>query len=444
MGEIKRIPFGDNLMEVSYSGLKGWYGGSINKPGAKGFFERVGKAIVVIPAHLLIATVQSLLMVIYDFVLALFFSMAALCTGFKKKQLNAQFLGHLGSLGSLPEKAFNNLAAAFCPPLFYKSHNIYNCNRAFANLLIKQLPERAWEAYQLGYWNGLSNNFLPDYYYNKFTDLEIVKSNILNKIKEFADKRLPNEANTFIDQIPASLLKDSRTKNEKALGRIPFGKNLMDASQATLQTWYEKSAAKRGAKGFFERTGKAIVLIPAHLLVATVQPLLIVIYDLAMALIFSLAAFLTGFKYYGINRQALGHIGSLTAIPGQSIKNAAAAIFTPPLSYRSDHIRNLQFAYQFGEVAAKEYPLILWENYRYAGKYGELDHEEILTNSNLQTRIFNAKGGIKGFHAEIDQRAKNLLAMLEEMSSTHSDPNSPLGQALPGLIEQAKAIENMV
>lgn len=39
MGRVKKIPYGDNITELSYSHLKNWYEKSAHQSGAKGFFQ---------------------------------------------------------------------------------------------------------------------------------------------------------------------------------------------------------------------------------------------------------------------------------------------------------------------------------------------------------------------------------------------------------------------
>lgn len=359
MGDVKKIPHGDNLLEATYSGLKGWYEKSALKPGAKGFFERAGKAIVVIPAHLLASIAQTVVMVIYDFVLALLFGIAALCTGFKKRSINGQFLGHLGSLGSLPEKALKHLGAALCPPCAYKSDNIRKVQyeNQFKKYWAKEMPQLAWEAYKNDY---ASSYFGEEYCRYRQVRKEMARVNLNERI----DAKMDAENKKFYrgDRTDRARLNKMQAK-DRAIGKVPFGSNLMHVSHAAFKGWYEKSDHKTGAKGFFERVSKAVVLIPAHVVVGALQTIAMAVYDFAMALIFSLAAFFTGFKRYSLVRQALGHFGSLVQLPGQALKNFAAAL-CPPLTYKSDNLRKLQYRFQFSKVWIKEEPQRVWEHFR--------------------------------------------------------------------------------
>lgn len=392
MSYINKIPYGDNLMEISYSGLKSWYETSVNLPGPKGFFERAGKAIVIIPAHLLIATAQSALMLIYDLMLSLLFAAAALCSGFRKKEFNIQLLGHLGSLGNIPEKALKNLAAAICPPAFYKSNNI--CEAQFQanyeNIWAQELQGKVWDANQLGI-------FAPKFEDHKTIDLAMDfargytqcnlttqrESKIIPSIGRLANTRannLPVEISRSYPLLTSNLSKDLRTKDEKYLSQLPFGSSLMSATYSIFKGWHEKSAEKMSLKGVFEQFAKTLVLIPAHLLVGTVQAAAMLVYDLALAIIFSLAAILTGFKYYGINRQALGHLGSLSEVLGQGIKNLMTALLSPALMYKSNNYRDLQYRYQFGKVWAREAPQRTWELYHYEGTLSKNLYSKVVEN----------------------------------------------------------------
>lgn len=383
MGEVKKIPYGDNLMEASYSGLKGWYEKSAFKPGAKGFFERAGKAVVVIPAHILASIAQTIVMAVYDFVLAMIFGMAALCTGFKKRSINGQFLGHLGSLGSLPEKALKHLAAAFCPPGAYKSDNIRKAQyeHRFENHWKKGMPELAWDAYKNGYV-PFSKDFAPAYTHSAQRGKEIEQSGYVasaKKITRAEDKKY----GYYEDRHEKAINKD------KAIGKVPFGSNLMTVSYSTLKNWFEKSNHKTGKKAFFEKVVKSIVLMPAHIIVGTLQSLVMAIYDLALGIIFSLAALFTGFKRYSFTRQALGHLGSLIQLPGFAFKNFAAAI-CPSLAYKSENVRHLQYQFQFSKLWLKEEPQREWEVFRsryYLGSNPAKARVEVITNVINQSSV---------------------------------------------------------
>lgn len=340
---LKQVSFGDNALAMTYSLLKSWSEKSAMKTGAKGFFEKTGKTVVLMPAHLLLATAGSLVAIIYDLVLTLSFGTAALCTGFQNKKILAQFLGHLGSLGGIPEQAFRNLAATLCPILAYRSDNIRDIRfeRELDVIWADEIPELAWNAFTFKFTKGM--NFINDYTQAQASDEAIQKSRITNKIRNKEVKQ--------------------KKKWQKNVQRIPFGSNLMDASLSVLKNWYQKSLTESGAKGFFEKLGKTILVVPAHLLVGIVQAPATLIYDLALGIIFSLAATLTLFKYHSLNVQALGHLGSFIQIPGKALKNIAIALFCPPLTYRSDNIRKLQLRITFGEILAAEAPQKAWERH---------------------------------------------------------------------------------
>lgn len=335
MRPTQRVAYGDNLLEVTYSGLKGWYEKSIPHKGAKGFFERVGKAIVVMPAHLMLSIFQTVFMIFYDCVATLVFSVAALCTGFKKRSINNQVVGHLGSLGAIPGKALKHLAAAFCPPATYRSDHIQKAQYEYQyeEVWSKEIYPLAVHAYKNGYLFNKSN---PQHYVDYELDRAEVEPRFSSTTMKSAERRII---------------------------KIPFGSSLNKVSYSTFKSWYEASSDKKTVKGNFEKVGKALLLMPAHLLLATIQSIAMAIYDLVLGIIFSLAALLTGFQKYVINRQALGHLGSLSQFPGVAIKNLTAA-FCPPLAYRSDNERFLQYHFQFPQIWAKETPQFFKEKYQ--------------------------------------------------------------------------------
>lgn len=354
MADMKKISFGDNIMEASYSGLKGWYEKSAAKGGAKGFFERTGKAIIVITAHLIAGTVQTVLFAIYDLALTLIFGLAALFTGFKKKSINRQLLGHIGSLACLPEKALKHLSAALCPPFSYKSEHIREMQYRFQfeKYWSKEMPRLAWDAHRNGYF---IDHFAERYTGEKESQKKINLSTVHQDVVKLLHKDL-TRAHAW-DKL------EKVRKRDRSISKIPFGSNLMTASRSAFKSWYESSADTHGAKGRAERAGKTLALIPAHLLVGTLQTVAMAIYDLIMGVVFAIAALFTGFKKYAINAQVLGHFGSLIQLPIQAVKNILTAL-APPLAYKSSNIRELQYRYQFPHVWTQQAPQDFWEAYR--------------------------------------------------------------------------------
>lgn len=151
--KLTKAPFGENLMTAAYSALKGWYERSVNKSGAKGKIERVVKGVLIGFGHLLCAKLLFLATLVYDLAMSLFYSLAALFTGFTKKKINSKALGHLVSLCMLPGKAIKHLFTAFCPPLIYKGDNVRHAQfkHQFKKVWTKEEPQRYWEAYQSGF-----------------------------------------------------------------------------------------------------------------------------------------------------------------------------------------------------------------------------------------------------------------------------------------------------
>lgn len=353
---VKKVPSGDNLMQVSYTGLKGWYEKSIPKTGAKGFFERTGKAIIVIPAHLLIGLVQSVFMLIYDLAMAIIFSAAALFTGFKKHSINSQAASHLSSLAGIPGKALKNIAAAFCPPCAYKSDNIRDVQYAgqFGPIWAKEAPKLKWDAYKDGYsLRQFNKRYVETLYDDQFS--EPVFNKYWNKTVNKMNKNV-----TGADDKEREANFDKIHKKERKLSLIPFGDNLMKVSFSAVKSWYEASNFTKGAKGFFERLGKSLVIMPMHLLVGAVQSIAMLVYDLVMSAIFSIAAFFTGFTRYSLNRRVLGHLGSLVHVPGEALKHVAAA-FAPPIAYRGENTKDLQYHFQYEKIRSKIIPQVAIE-----------------------------------------------------------------------------------
>lgn len=396
---IKKIPSGDNLMRVSYTGLKGWYEQSIFETRAKGFVERIGKVVVAIPAHLLIGLVQSIFILIYDLAMAIIFNVAAFFTGFRKHSLCAQAACHLSSLTAIPGQIFKNIAAAFCPPCIYKSDNIRKAQYLvqFDSIWAEEGPKLKWDAYKSEY---LLSNFGGSYLEPDSFLKEMSKPKIVKYFEERSKEFLKDPKNKTEEEKAKIFLK--RYKQERRLSLIPFGDNLMKVSFSKLKSWYEASVFTKGSKGFFERLGKALVVMPAHLLVGGILSLAMAVYDVIMSAIFSLAAFFTGFTRYSFNRRVLGHLGSLLHIPGQALKHIAAS-FAPPIVYKGKNIKNLQYHFQYEKIKIKAMPQLVWEicqSCNMVANFRDLAFDKVIAKSSVDGKI-RAEGGSLAFQSRV-------------------------------------------
>ena len=100
--------------------LGNWYCQSYGKEGATGFFERVGKTLIIAPINLSIAAVNITAGVIYDFTLAAFWSLASLFTAFQYTNINFNAAAHLRSLGDAPSSALNHIIGCI-PELYFRN-----------------------------------------------------------------------------------------------------------------------------------------------------------------------------------------------------------------------------------------------------------------------------------------------------------------------------------
>ena len=118
------MPYGLNVsQDIGYK-LEEFY--TNTGEGCLGCMEKMGKWIVVAPAHLLTALIVDPALMIYDLVMALFFAAANLVTAFSIKELRDRFCGHSMSFFMTPNSMREHLIQGLFTPCAYHGAKVMN------------------------------------------------------------------------------------------------------------------------------------------------------------------------------------------------------------------------------------------------------------------------------------------------------------------------------